>query len=330
MPASRRTSMLVWKKRWVVKTGSPTKRSSPCASAIISEDIDISLMSKSPNLSWRQKISEGCDGVMTRSTPSTVTLPSISGQVRGLAAKLMLSCSLDDVRALFRRDAELLAGDALVPVEDLRAVPMQHAVEAADIIVDLLEIFDPVRLPADIGVDRQRHDLRAVLAFVIQPVELILGAPQQVLALVVLHDHHGDVVDLDRVGQGDERPLGGADHGGLVGIDAVARIFRARTDQDFGRLQRLGEARSEPADRPRAGEALEDVHRAVDHLALVLDLVDRHLVIGMAHELPAELLRLLGDPGIVLAGARVHGERRPDAQPRTDSGETRGARPTGC
>jgi len=32
---------------WVVKIGSPMKRSSPWASAIISEDIDISLMSKS-------------------------------------------------------------------------------------------------------------------------------------------------------------------------------------------------------------------------------------------------------------------------------------------
>src|SRR5712671_2509757 len=138
MPASRRTSMLVWKKRWVVKTGSPTKRSSPCASAIISEDIDISLMSKSPNLSWRQKISEGCDGVITRSTPSTVTAPSISGQVRGLAAKLMPSCSFVDIM-LLRRDAELGAGDAFVPVEDLGAVPVQHAVETLHVVVDRLE-----------------------------------------------------------------------------------------------------------------------------------------------------------------------------------------------
>ena len=83
-------------KRWVVKIGRPMKRSSPCASVIISEDIDISLMSKSANFSCRQKISDGCDGVTTRSTPSTVTRPSISGQVRGLAAKLIESGSLAD------------------------------------------------------------------------------------------------------------------------------------------------------------------------------------------------------------------------------------------
>ena len=48
-------------------------------------------MSKSPNLSWRQKISDGCETVMTRSTPSTLTVPSMIGQVRGFGAKLMLS-----------------------------------------------------------------------------------------------------------------------------------------------------------------------------------------------------------------------------------------------
>src|SRR5229473_1570556 len=144
MPASRRTRMLVWKNRCVVKIGSPTKRSSPCASAIISDDIDISLMSKSPNLSCRQKISEGCDGVMTRSTPSTVTVPSMSGQVRGLAAKLMLSVSLA-VMGVLLRGQQPFARAGAVPIEYLRAVPVQHAVEALHVVVDLLEVFDAVR-----------------------------------------------------------------------------------------------------------------------------------------------------------------------------------------
>src|SRR6202035_4427304 len=184
MPASRRTRMPVWKKRWVVKIGRPMKRSSPCASVIISEDIDISLMSKSANLSWRQNISDGCDGVITRSTPSTVTRPSISGQVRGLAAKLIESGSLADTAPLLGRRAELCARDALIPIEDLGAVPVQHAVETLHVVVDLLEIFYPVRLAADVGVDRQRHDLGALLALLVEPVELVLGAAEQVVARV--------------------------------------------------------------------------------------------------------------------------------------------------
>ena len=47
--------------------------------------------------------------------------------------------------------------------------------------------------------------------------------------------------------------------------------------------------------------------------ALVFVLVDRHLVVGVAHELPAFAPRLLRDAGIVLADARIDGERRPDA-----------------
>ncbi len=110
-------------------------------------------------------------------------------------------------------------------------------------------------------------------------------------------------------------PLRGADRRRLVVVDPVADIFHAGFDQQFRRLERLRQARPEPADRPLAGEFFEDVHRAVDHAALILVLVDRHLVVGVAHELPAKPPALLGDARVVLAGARVDGERRPDAEP---------------
>src|SRR3954466_5781876 len=69
----------------------PTQRASPAATAIISDDIDISETSKSPNLSCRQKSSEGNTGLGTRSMPSAFTRPSKMGHVRGFAAMPMLS-----------------------------------------------------------------------------------------------------------------------------------------------------------------------------------------------------------------------------------------------
>ena len=42
-----------------------------------------------------------------------------------------------------------------VPVEDLLAVPVQHAVVPRHMVVDRLEILDPVRLAGDVGMDRR-------------------------------------------------------------------------------------------------------------------------------------------------------------------------------
>jgi len=93
MRASRRTTISVWNSLRVVNTGMPTKRSSPAATAIISVDIDISARSKSPNLSCRQKSSEGNTSLGRSSMPSACTRPSKSGRLRGLAAMPMLSWS---------------------------------------------------------------------------------------------------------------------------------------------------------------------------------------------------------------------------------------------
>jgi hypothetical protein len=70
----------------VVKIGKPTQRLSPWAMAISSDENDISDKSKSAKRSWRQNNSEACTGDMIRSMPSGFTLPSNSGQVRGLGA----------------------------------------------------------------------------------------------------------------------------------------------------------------------------------------------------------------------------------------------------
>ena len=103
------------------------------------------------------------------------------------------------------------------------------------------------------------------------------------------------------------------DLGRLVVPHPVADVFDAGLGQQVGRLQRLRQARPEPADRALAGELLEPVHRPHDHAALVLDLVDRALVPGMPHELPAAVLGLPRDALVVVAHARVDRQRRADA-----------------
>jgi hypothetical protein len=63
----------------MVKIGSATQGDSPRAVMISSEESDISETSNSWNLSCRQKISEGCAVVTSRSMLSGRTLPSIMG-----------------------------------------------------------------------------------------------------------------------------------------------------------------------------------------------------------------------------------------------------------
>ena len=162
-------------------------------------------------------------------------------------------------------------------------------------------------------MDGQRHDFRALLALGIKPVELIDGAPHQIFALMMLDDHHRDVVELERIGQGEQGPVGGADDGRLVVIDPVADIFDAGAGEDFRRVEGFRQPGTEPAERPFAGEALDDAERALDHRLLIRLGVDRALLVGMAHEFPAVGARLFGDTRIVLADAGIERQRRADA-----------------
>src|SRR5262245_34379972 len=127
-------------------------------------------------------------------------------------------------RALGREPRLCGLGDGEIPVEDLGAVPMQDAIDAARVIVNRSEALEAVLLAADIAVNPQLHDLGAALALGIETIELIDRALGEIFALVVLDDHDTDVVDLDRVRERDQRPFGGADDGRLVVVDPVADI----------------------------------------------------------------------------------------------------------
>ena len=82
-----------------------------------------------------------------------------------------------------RSSAGLWGGNSRhVPIEDLRAGPIEDAVEAARMLVHRLQVFDAMGLPADIGMDCQGHDLGPVLSFGIKPLELVDGAPGEIFA----------------------------------------------------------------------------------------------------------------------------------------------------
>jgi len=64
-------------------------------------------------------------------------------------------------------------------------------------------------------------------------------------------DHHWDVVEFYRVGNGDERTLGDADHGWLVVVDPVTDVFDTSGSEQFGGFQGLREAGARASRRGR-------------------------------------------------------------------------------
>src|ERR671932_866022 len=93
MPLAWRTHTPVWKKRREVKIGRPIQSRLPWATAISSDDSDISDTSNSWKWSCRQKISDGWAVVQVRSMPSGLIEPSRTGRDRSLADIIRLSCS---------------------------------------------------------------------------------------------------------------------------------------------------------------------------------------------------------------------------------------------
>src|SRR5712691_9999316 len=276
--APRRTSVVVWKKRRVVNTGMPTKRSSPLDLAIISEDIDISATSNSANRSCRQNNSDGCNTVGTRSIPSGLTAPSMIGQVRGFDVMPRLNWSFM-VCTLPKPRRALLAEGAAALLGFLGAVIERHRLEA-----------ERAHAPELLGIcieralgDRQRRGA----AF------LELGAPAVDLLVEPLGRHHrvdqahvegflravapAQIPDFPRALLADQpRQIGGAEAGinrpdlgpdlpehRLLGGDgqvAQRRQHVAAADRDFlgagdHRLGHVADERLQLVDRQADGAA---------------------------------------------------------------------------
>jgi hypothetical protein len=57
---------------------------------------------------------------------------------------------------------------------------VQYAGIVVDVVVDGFEISDAVRLPADVGVNRDRHDFRPLGALAVEPLEAVDTALREI------------------------------------------------------------------------------------------------------------------------------------------------------
>src|SRR3990172_6953426 len=94
------------------------------------------------------------------------------------------------------RSRRLSCSHPSVPVQDLLTRPEQDTLFLFEIGVDPFEIFDSVRHPADLRMNRDRHHARALRSLSVKGLELVLGPAEKFLSLVVLDDHHRDIVQL--------------------------------------------------------------------------------------------------------------------------------------
>src|SRR5215813_2569752 len=198
-----------------------------------------------------------------------------------------------------------LRADLEIPVEDLLPGPEQHVALLADGLEDAMEILGPVRCAHDVGMHRNRHDAGGALGVGVDLFELIDGAIVEFRRLVVLDQHHGDVVAFLRVGHTDDRLAASLQPHRLVVEHPIGDIVVALLAEDIGRLPGLREAGAEPAARAPAGHLGDELGGLADVLALVRDLL--HVALGQAvsDELPFALDRRLHDLRIGGDGAAV-------------------------
>src|ERR1700760_1494438 len=92
-----------------------------------------------------------------------------------------------------------------IPVEDLFTGHEGHVRLLPDHLDDTAEIFGAMRRPHDVGMEDERHDARGVRRVLIDLLELVERAILIFGRLVMLDQHHGDVVALLRIGNVDDR-----------------------------------------------------------------------------------------------------------------------------
>src|SRR5262249_24215716 len=93
----------------------------------------------------------------------------------------------------------------LVPLKDLRTGPKQCAARSLDVLDGASEIFEALRRTHDVGVHHEGHHARRVAGVMGELRELINGAVGVFGRLVMLDEHHGNVVAFLRVGYVDDR-----------------------------------------------------------------------------------------------------------------------------
>src|SRR5580698_3645973 len=194
------------------------------------------------------------------------------------------------------------------PVENLLAGPEQDVLFLADVLDDLAEIFYAMRRAHDVGMDRDRHHAGRVGGIGIDLLELVERAVGIFRRLVVLDQHHGDVVAFLRIGHVHDRLAAGFQPYRLIVEHPVGDIVVAFLDQEIGRLPGFGEAGAEPAARRLAGGLQDRLARFADVGALVRHLLHVALGKAVAHELPFALERGAHDRRIGLKCRAIDGD----------------------
>src|SRR5262249_56730490 len=130
-------------------------------------------------------------------------------------------------RAVGATPRRRLAPPGLPPLVDLFARGEPYAFLSPQVVVDRLEVFDPVRHTVDVRVHRDRHHTRVAGSLGIETIELIAAALYPCGRFVVLDHHRRDVVQLERVRHGHQWAVRGADLVWLVVVDPVRDILDA-------------------------------------------------------------------------------------------------------
>ena len=92
----------------------------------------------------------------------------------------------------------------LIPVEDLLALPEVGLARAGDVLDHPSEMLEAVWGAHDVGVQNDGHYAGGALRIVSELLELVDGALGILGCLVMLDQHHGDVIAFLRVGHADD------------------------------------------------------------------------------------------------------------------------------
>src|SRR6266540_3559742 len=104
-----------------------------------------------------------------------------------------------------------------------------------------------MRDTADIRMDRDSHYTSAFRSFGIESLKLVLGSTKKLFSLVVLQNHHRDVVQLYTVGKRNEWAVCRLNFVGLIVVDPIGDVLQPGLSQKIESLFGFGEPRAKPS-----------------------------------------------------------------------------------
>src|SRR3954453_17527874 len=134
-----------------------------------------------------------------------------------------------------------------IPFQYLLPGPEHDIIMAADVSERVADVGQPVRRAHDVGVQYQRHYAGAVSGVAVKLLELVDGAVAVFARLVMLDQHHRDIVAFLRVRDVDDRSAARLQHDRLVVGHPVAAVIIPLLGQEVWGFPGLGQSGAEPA-----------------------------------------------------------------------------------